>query len=135
MTDPAPFPCPTCTGQTRETTGMVCQTCGTDYGAAPPEDHAQAAQRAAEEHLERCMASLDEDLDEEPDTLAPYCGCLTCLVREALHAAYPQLRAMALADAADELERRMQAFPLQGRHTRAAWAVAALRGIAREKTR
>lgn len=23
--------CPTCTGQTRETVGMVCQTCGTDY--------------------------------------------------------------------------------------------------------
>lgn len=27
--------CPTCrTGPGRETTGMVCQTCGTDYGAA-----------------------------------------------------------------------------------------------------
>lgn len=25
-------PCPTCTGGTRETTGLVCQTCGTDYG-------------------------------------------------------------------------------------------------------
>lgn len=26
-------PCPTCSGPTRETVGMVCQTCGTDYGA------------------------------------------------------------------------------------------------------
>lgn len=26
-------PCPTCSGPTRETVGMVCQTCGTDYAA------------------------------------------------------------------------------------------------------
>lgn len=25
--------CPTCEGPSRETVGMVCQTCGTDYGA------------------------------------------------------------------------------------------------------
>lgn len=25
-------PCPTCSGPIRETVGMVCQTCGTDYG-------------------------------------------------------------------------------------------------------
>lgn len=31
---PKPIPCPTCTGPVRETVGMVCQTCGTDYGAA-----------------------------------------------------------------------------------------------------
>lgn len=24
--------CPTCSGPVRETVGMVCQTCGTDYG-------------------------------------------------------------------------------------------------------
>lgn len=31
----APAPCPTCqNGHTRQTTGMVCQTCGRDYGAA-----------------------------------------------------------------------------------------------------
>lgn len=28
-------PCPTCTGSSRETVGMVCQTCGTDYGPPP----------------------------------------------------------------------------------------------------
>lgn len=27
-----PEPCPTCSGPSRETVGMVCQTCGTDYG-------------------------------------------------------------------------------------------------------
>ena len=27
-----PTGCPTCSGPTRRTTGMVCQTCGTDYG-------------------------------------------------------------------------------------------------------
>jgi hypothetical protein len=27
-------PCPTCSGPIRETTNMVCQTCGTDYGSA-----------------------------------------------------------------------------------------------------
>lgn len=27
-------PCPTCSGPSRETVGMVCQTCGTDYGKA-----------------------------------------------------------------------------------------------------
>ena len=25
-------PCPTCRGPIRETVGLVCQTCGTDYG-------------------------------------------------------------------------------------------------------
>ena len=36
-----PTPCPTCTWPRRETTGMVCQTCGRDYGARayqPPVD-------------------------------------------------------------------------------------------------
>lgn len=94
-------------------------------------DHAQAAQRAAEEHLLACWESLDDE-EVEPETLAPFCSCMTCEVRETLHAAYPHLRAMALADAADELERRMQAFPMQGRHTRAGWALAVLRDLGRE---
>lgn len=28
--------CPTCSGPTRETVGMVCQTCGTDYAPDAP---------------------------------------------------------------------------------------------------
>jgi hypothetical protein len=35
--EPVNLPCPTCNGAfTRETVGMVCQTCGTDYAAARP---------------------------------------------------------------------------------------------------
>lgn len=29
-------PCPTCQGPNRQTVGMVCQTCGRDYGAGEP---------------------------------------------------------------------------------------------------
>ena len=32
---PTTAPCPTCTGPIRETTNMICQTCGTDYSIAP----------------------------------------------------------------------------------------------------
>jgi hypothetical protein len=97
-------------------------------------DHAHDAQRAAETHLEECYAFLnDEDGCEEPDELlAPFCGCFTCQVRETLVAAWPHLRALALEEAADELERRMERFPMGGRHTRAAWAVAVLRRQAEE---
>lgn len=28
--------CPTCMGRSRETVGLVCQTCGTDYGEVSP---------------------------------------------------------------------------------------------------
>ena len=31
-------PCPTCSGPIRETVGLVCQTCGTDYGAQGDSD-------------------------------------------------------------------------------------------------
>lgn len=33
----ADLPCPTCTGPVRETVGMVCQTCGTDYSRPEPD--------------------------------------------------------------------------------------------------
>jgi hypothetical protein len=36
------LPCPTCSWPSRETVGMVCQTCGTDYSTDPPtrpQDH------------------------------------------------------------------------------------------------
>ena len=44
-TDTQEHPCPTCTGPIRETVGMVCQTCGTDYNPKGrlvfvPEGHA-----------------------------------------------------------------------------------------------
>ncbi len=55
-----------------------------------PVDYGHLAQQAAEEHLQACWANLDDD-GEEPETAAPFCGCLTCEVRETLHAAYPFL--------------------------------------------
>lgn len=39
---------------------------------------------------------VDNDIDEDsPETVAPYCGCTTCQVREVLHAAWPHLRELA----------------------------------------
>lgn len=61
---------------------------------AEPVDHAAAAHRAAEERLAACWAFLHEEADAPPpDQAAPFCGCPTCEVREALDAAYPHLRA------------------------------------------
>lgn len=56
-------------------------------------DHADAAQQAAEEHIRACWLWLNED-GPEPVMLDVFCGCLTCEVRETLHAAQPHLRAM-----------------------------------------
>ena len=74
-----------------------------------------AAQQAAEERIEGAFNLLhNEDADnldflesEErqriEDSLAgPFCGCLTCEVRETLHAAYPFLRQIALLEAQHE---------------------------------
>jgi hypothetical protein len=33
LVEPLPDPCPTCTGPSRTTVGMICPTCGTDYTA------------------------------------------------------------------------------------------------------
>lgn len=60
-------------------------------------DHALAAQQAAEAHIEACWAHLHDE-GPEPDTLAPFCGCLTCEVREILHAAMPHLRQLLQED-------------------------------------
>lgn len=55
-------------------------------------DHYHAAQQAAEAHIEACWAAEHDEGPEPEDTLAPFCGCLTCEVREILHAAEPHLR-------------------------------------------
>ena len=53
-------------------------------------DYGLEAQRAAEEHLSLCLeAEWDEEVDDPSS--APFCGCLTCIVREVLHAAWPVL--------------------------------------------
>jgi hypothetical protein len=60
----------------------------------------EAAQRAAEQRLEGCWEAQDfydgdydvvgEQPPEDP-SCAPFCGCVTCIVREVLDAAYPHL--------------------------------------------
>lgn len=71
-----------------------------------------AAQRAAEERIEDAFTLLNNEDDQVLDFLSPedqdrietslagpFCGCLTCEVREILHAAYPHLRDIALLEA------------------------------------
>lgn len=53
-------------------------------------DHFHEAHKAAEDHLQECWESID-NLDVDPETMAPFCGCTTCEVREILFAAMPHL--------------------------------------------
>lgn len=64
-------------------------------------DYGLAAQQAAEEHLQAIY-----EYEETPEwgypegdhpAVGPWCGCETCVVREVLHAAWPHLKAAALA--------------------------------------
>lgn len=64
-------------------------------------DYGREAHAAAEEHIQACFEALadcdeydasDDDDDMDVPTspaLAPFCGCLTCIVRETLYAAWP----------------------------------------------
>lgn len=49
------------------------------------------AGKAAEEHVMRVAMAENEGGDYPDDMAGPYCGCLTCDVRETLHAALPKL--------------------------------------------
>lgn len=79
------------------------------------EDYGVQAQRAAENHLQSCnewMEYYDEGESggaERPagddPSFAPYDGCETCVIREALFAAYPVLQEGITADAQEEIER------------------------------
>lgn len=58
----------------------------------------QRLQHAAEDHLNACLAALDEaDAGETTTTPAygPFCGCNTCVVREVLSVTYDLMRAEA----------------------------------------
>lgn len=60
------------------------------------EDVGTEIQRKAEEHLMKCQEQLfaeEEGIDPEceVETLAPYCGCETCIVREVLGVAWDSL--------------------------------------------
>jgi hypothetical protein len=51
------------------------------------------AQQAAEERLELAYAVLNDEAEDEAGELAgPFCGCMTCEVREVLDAAWPHLK-------------------------------------------
>lgn len=53
--------CPTCSGSIRETVGMVCQTCGTDY--APPDESAPEPDDTAESgdgYEDDCLRTAQE---------------------------------------------------------------------------
>ena len=58
-------------------------------------DYGREAHEAAEEHLEACWEALDAENEGEviewPNTAGPFCGCLTCQIRETLHAAWPHM--------------------------------------------
>jgi hypothetical protein len=54
----------------------------------------EEAQEAAELHLQACYEHILDGAPEPDGLMAPFCGCLTCQVRETLHAAEPYLRAM-----------------------------------------
>jgi hypothetical protein len=73
------------------------------------DEHFTDAQRAAEAHLERVvhyhnelaeMGYSDVAIQQAPPDPAfgPWCGCLTCEVRETLHAALPHLEKAVLLE-------------------------------------
>lgn len=61
-------------------------------------DLEKRAQQAAEERIELAYALLDDDPELEDaaaDLAGPFCGCITCEVREILDAAWPYLQRLA----------------------------------------
>ena len=56
-------------------------------------DWPRLVQEAAERHLEACYEAEEAyelgDDDVESPACAPFCGCITCVVREVLYAAWP----------------------------------------------
>lgn len=74
-------------------------------------DYGFEAQKAAEAHLDAIYEFEeayeqdwpDKDLMDTP-AIGPWCGCQTCVVREALHAAWPSLREAARMELLLELQ-------------------------------
>lgn len=69
----------------------------TPASADKPVDWGLLAQEAAENHLYACDEWFDYEEGDgerpagEPPSCAPYCGCLTCIIREVLSATWPIL--------------------------------------------
>lgn len=69
-------PCPTCSGPSRETVGMVCQTCGRDYGSPSTIPDAWRDRRDGRVYVNRRKHAglpfvFDADSDAEPLWLVP----------------------------------------------------------------
>lgn len=70
------------------------------------DEHVAAAQRAGEERL-NVISDYEEAWEGgrlpegENPACAPFCGCVTCVVREVLDAAWPHLIAAAREEVAD----------------------------------
>jgi len=58
------------------------------------------AAQAAEEHLAMCFEALGGD-DVYADVSAPFCGCMTCIVREVISKSWPYMRLVAIVEAED----------------------------------
>jgi hypothetical protein len=74
-------------------------------------NYGREAHEAAERHLEDCFEALEqeEEVGAEnviwPDVDAPFCGCLTCVTREVLHAGWPAMLDGAREVVAREIEK------------------------------
>ncbi len=72
---------------------MAHARAGADTKGTVMVDYERAWARAhqdASERIDGCIAALYDD-DEYDPSCAPFCGCMTCIIREALDAAYPAL--------------------------------------------
>lgn len=61
-----------------------------EIGFSEETDVGIRAHDAAVAHLDLCFESLDDE-SVEIETMAPFCGCSDCIVREVLYAAWPIL--------------------------------------------
>lgn len=62
------------------------------------EDLGYQAHLAAVARIEALHAAEFEDGPEVEEAFAPYCGCLDCMVREALDAAWPFMAQLAITE-------------------------------------
>ena len=87
--EPAPAECPTCSGPSRETVGMVCQTCGTDYAAPVGVEITDEARKAAREAIEAEIRKYPLGNTRQPWDPPPIGATMDDLARAALEAAQP----------------------------------------------
>jgi hypothetical protein len=62
----------------------------------------QRVQRRAEAHLDACFAAEDEPTEVDSPAFGPFCGCMTCIVREVLMVCWGDMLEEAKLEAAVE---------------------------------